>query len=93
MYVIIELLQGFIHNYDPLWQDIGQESGGEADEEIEESDDEHRRMIDLEVLSKDPHPSLTAGSFSVYNSQRVGPAKVQDVSYDLDMDGFVVLSQ
>lgn len=79
-----------------LWQDVGshgEESGGEADEENEESDNEHRRMIDLEVLSKDPHPSLAAGSFSVFNCQRVGPAKVQDVSYDLDMDGFVVLSK
>ena len=77
-----------------LWQDVrnhGQESRGKADEN-EESDNEHRRMIDLEVLSKDPHPSLAAGSFSVFNCQHVGPAKVQDVSYyDLDMDGFIVL--
>ena len=46
---------------------MSDKSGGEADEENEESDDEHQRMIELEVLSKDPHPSLTAGSFSVYN--------------------------
>ena len=78
-------------------QDVGSygESGDEADkeEEDEECDEGEGRKLDLGVLSKEPHPCLAEGHFSVFNSPRVGPATVQDVSYNIDMDGFVVLSK
>ena len=52
-------------------------------------------MIDMEVLSKDPHPCMIKGDFSIFNSPNVGVARGIDVTYTLDMDsfGFVVLSR
>ena len=55
--------------------------------------DEEEERIDLEALSKDPHPCLAVGQFSIFNSPRVQPANLQDVTYTLDMDGVVVLSK
>ena len=74
----------------------GGESGDEADEEEEEEEcngGEGRKLLNLEVLSKEPHPCLAEGHFSVFNSPHVGPATVHNVNYNMDMDGFVVLSK
>ena len=39
-----------------------------------------------------PHPCMMEGDFSIFNSPNVGVARGNDVTYSLDMDGFVVLS-
>ncbi len=50
--------------------------------------------IDLEILSKETHTCLVKGNFSVFNSPNVGlVTRIQEVTYGLDMDGFVVLSR
>ena len=67
----------------------------EADnEESEEEEDMDGRKIDLEMLSKETHPCLVNGKFSIFNSPNVGLASsIQDITYNLDMDGFIVLSR
>ena len=50
---------------------------------------EERRKTDRDWLSKDPHPCMMEGDFSIFDSPNVGVAS----TYSLDMDGFVVLSR
>jgi hypothetical protein len=67
---------------------------GEADNESDEEEGLGGRRIDLEILSKETHPCLVKGNFSVFNSPNVGlVTQIQEVTYGLDMDGFVVLSR
>ena len=63
-----------------------------AESDIEESENSGLKL-DLQDLSRDPHPCLLKGDFSVFNSPNVGLASMTDVTYSLDMDGFVVLSR
>ena len=63
-------------------QDAGGQSG---DEVFEESDEEGGERINLEALSKDQHPCLAEGSFSIFNSPQVHPATVDDVIYNMDL--------
>jgi hypothetical protein len=58
------------------------------------SSSESESLIDLESLSKTPHPCLAAGNFSVFNSPDVAPLRLaEEVEYTIDMDGVVVLSK
>ena len=47
----------------------------------------------MEDLSKDEHPCLVKGDFSIFHSNAVGKATTRDVNYTMDMDGVVVLSR
>lgn len=66
----------------------------EADNEESEEEEEEDMDVDLEMLSKETHPCLVKGNFSIFNSPNVGLASsTQDVTYTLDMDGFLVVSR
>ena len=62
-------------------------------EESGESDEEPTGELSLEELSKETHPCLVKGDFSIFNSSSVEIASSTDIGYTLDMDGIVVLSR
>ena len=63
-------------------------------EESGESDEEVSRKPTLEDLSKEVHPCLVKGDFSIFHGQSVKiVTSDDDVSYSLEKDGIVVLSR
>ena len=58
------------------------------------SSESEENSIDLESLSKHPHPCLASGNFSIFNSPDVVPLRLaREMEYTVDMDGVVVLSK
>ena len=83
-------------NKNPIVQDVEQLGGewrSDMEEEETEESDEHAIIIDLQGLACSTHPLLEKGRFSIYNSPRVQPATVPEVTYTLDMDGVIALSK
>ena len=58
------------------------------------SSESEEGLIDLETLSNHPHPCMSPGYFSIFNSPDVAPlCLARELEYSIDMDGVVVLSK